>query len=180
MLLLFSGNYRLIRVPFLNRGYHHSGVYVSYGQLTLLILSLLIIGLLYLLLRQTYLGKALRATIQDRESAALSGINVEVMSVVAFSIGAVLIGMAGPLYGCIHYLYPATGYNITLMAITITIFAGVGRIHGIILAGWLLGLAESFAVIHLGANWREMVSAVILLSILTMKPYGILGDKEPP
>lgn len=178
MLFLFSGNYRLIRVSVFDRGYHYSGIYLGYGQLTLLILSLLTIILLYLLLRQTYLGKALRATIQDRESAALSGINVEVMGLVAFAIGAVLIGMAGPLYGCVHYLYPSTGYNITLVAITLTIFAGIGRIHGIILAGWLLGLAESFAVIHMGANWREMVSAVILLSVLAMKPYGILGDKE--
>ena len=178
MLFIFSGDYRLIRVPFLNQGYHFSGIYLSYGQLTLLSLSILIIGLLYLIMRQTYMGKALRATIQDKESAALSGINVKAMGILAFCIGAVLIGLAGPLYGCIHYLYPSTGYNVTLVAITITIFAGVGRMHGIILAGWLLGLAESLAVIHLGTSWREMVSAVMLLSILALRPYGILGDKE--
>ena len=178
MLYIFSGDYRLIRVPFLNQGYHLSEIYVSYGQLTLLVLSLLVIGLLYLIMRQTYMGKALRATIQDKESAALSGINVTAMGIVAFCIGAVLIGLAGPLYGCIHYLYPSTGHNVTLVAITITIFAGVGRMHGIILAGWLLGLAESFAVIHLGTSWREMVSAAMLLSILALKPYGILGKKE--
>ena len=178
MLFIFSGDYRLIRVPFLNQGYHLSEIYVSHGQLTLLVLSLLVIGLLYLIMRQTYMGKALRATIQDKESAALSGINVTAMGIVAFCIGAVLIGLAGPLYGCIHYLYPSTGHNVTLVAITITIFAGVGRMHGIILAGWLLGLAESFAVIHLGTSWREMVSAAMLLSILALKPYGILGKKE--
>ena len=178
MLFIFSGNYRLIRIPILNQGYHFSGTYLSFSQLTLLVLSLLVIGLLYLLMRQTYIGKALRATIQDKESAALSGVNVTAMGIFAFCIGAVLIGLAGPLYGSIRYLYPATGYNITLVAVTITIFAGVGRMHGIILAGWLLGLAESFAVIHLGASWREMVSAVILLTLLSLKPYGILGKSK--
>ena len=178
MLYTFSGNYRLIRIPVLNRGFHFPGVYLSYGQLTLLVLSLLVIGLLFLLMRYTYLGKALRATIQDKESAALAGINVTAMGTLAFCIGAVLIGLAGPLYGCIHYLYPSTGYTVTLVAVTITIFAGVGRMHGVILAGWILGLAESFAVIHLGTSWREMVSAVMLLSLLALKPYGILGKHE--
>lgn len=178
MLFAFSGNYRLIRIPVLNQGRHFSGIYLSYGQLTLLVLSLAVIGLLYLIMRQTYIGKALRATIQDKESAALSGINVRSMGIVAFCIGAALIGLAGPLYGCIRYLYPSTGYQVTLVAITITIFAGVGRMHGIILAGWLLGLAESFAVIHLGSSWREMVSAVMLLSLLALKPYGIFGKSE--
>lgn len=178
MLFCFSGNYRFIRIPSLNQGLHYLGFYLSYGQLTLLILSLLVICLLYLLMRGTYLGKALRATIQDKEAAALAGINVSAMGTLAFCIGAILIGIAGPLYGCTHYLYPSTGHQVTLLAITITIFAGVGRLHGVILAGWILGLAESFAVIVLGASWREIVSAVILLTLLALRPYGILGKNE--
>ena len=141
MLLCFSGDYRLIRVPVLNQGLRFQSFYISYGQLTLLLLSMLAIGLLYLLMQRTYLGKALRATIQDKDAAAMAGINVAVMGTLAFSLGAVLIGLAGPLYGCIHYLYPVSGRGATLLAVTITIFAGVGRMRGIILAGWILGLA---------------------------------------
>ncbi len=178
MLLFFSGDYRLIRVPALNQGLRFNTFYLSYGQFTLLALSLLVIGLLYLLMRRTYLGKALRATIQDREAAALAGINVGGMRVLAFAIGGVLIGLAGPLYGCIHYLYPTAGLQATLLAITITIFAGIGRMRGLILGGWILGFAESTAVVLLGASWREMVSAVILLTLLTLKPHGILGREE--
>lgn len=178
MLFLFSGNYRLIRIPSLNQGFRFRGFYMSYGHITLLLLSLIVIFLLYILMYQTYLGKALRATIQDKEAAALAGINVASMGTVAFCIGGILIGLAGPLYGCIHYLYPSTGHEATLLAITITIFAGVGRLSGIILAGWILGLAESFTVIFLGASWREMVAAVLLLTLLIFKPRGILGNRE--
>lgn len=178
MLFCFSADYRLIRVSALNRGLRFHTVYVSYGQFTLLALSLLVIGLLYLLMRHTYLGKALRATIQDREAAALAGINVGTMGVLAFAIGAVLIGLAGPLYGSIHYLFPTAGLQATLLAITITVFAGVGRVHGLILGGWILGLAESAAVVLWGASWREMVSAVMLLIVLTIKPHGIVGREE--
>jgi branched-chain amino acid transport system permease protein len=178
MLFLFSGDYRLVRVPILNKGLRFHGLYMSYGQLTLLLLSLAVIGLLYLLMNHTYLGKALRATIQDKESAALDGINVPVMGTVAFGIGAILIGLAGPLYGCTHYLYPSTGNQVTLLAVTITIFAGIGRMRGVILAGWMLGLAESASVILWGASWREMISAVMLLGLLMFKPRGLLGKGE--
>jgi len=175
MFFLFSGNYRLIRIPALNQGLRFSGVYISYSQFTLLILSLTVLGILYLIMYRTYLGKALRATIQDKEAAALAGINVTAMGTVAFCLGAILIGLAGPLYGCIHYLYPSSGHIATLLAITITIFAGIGRLGGIILAGWILGLAESFTVVLCGASWREMVSAVLLLTILSFRPHGIFG-----
>jgi len=178
MLFAFSGNYRLIGIPILNQGFRVPGFYVSYGQLTLLLLSLVIIGTLYVLMYRTYLGKAMRATIQDKDSAALAGINVTAMGTLAFCIGAVLIGLAGPLYGCIHYLYPSAGHGVTLIAITITIFAGVGRLSTIILAGWTLGLAESFTVVLCGASWREMVSAVLLLTLLAFRPHGIWGKGE--
>ena len=178
MLFCFSGDYRLIRIPILSQGFRIPGFYLSYGQLTLLLLSLITIGTLYVMMYRTYLGKALRATIQDKDAAALAGINVAAMGTLAFCIGAVLIGLAGPLYACIHYLYPSTGYEATLLAITITIFAGVGRLNGILLAGWILGLAESFTVVLCGASWREMVSSVLLLTLLTFRPHGILGKGE--
>ncbi|MGD9207826.1 MAG: branched-chain amino acid ABC transporter permease [Syntrophobacterales bacterium] len=178
MLFLFSGDYRLIRVPTFNQGLHFNTLYLSYGQLTLLTLSLVVIGLLYLLMRHTYLGKALRATIQDRESAALAGINVGGMGVLAFAIGATLIGLAGPLYGCVHYLFPTAGLQATLLAITITIFAGVGRIGGLIVGGWILGFAESTAVVLLGASWRELVGAVLLITLLALRPHGIFEREQ--
>jgi len=178
MLFFFSGDYRLIRVPLLNEGLRFHGLYLSYGQVTLLALSLLVIGLTYVLMHHTYLGKALRATIQDRESAALAGINVNTMGILAFAMGAVLIGLAGPLFGSIHYLYPTAGLQATLIAVTITIFAGVGQIRSLILGGWILGFAESCAVVALGASWRELVSAVMLLTLLALRPYGILGNEE--
>ena len=178
MLFCFSGDYRLIQVPVLSRGFAWQRLYISYGQLTLLVLSLLVIVVLYGLMRHTYVGKALRATIQDKEAASLAGINVVAMEKLAFGIGAALIGLAGPLYGCTHYLYPATGHEVTLMAVTITIFAGVGRMRGVLLAGWALGLAEACAVVLWGASWREMVAAVLLLAVLAVKPKGILGSLE--
>lgn len=174
LLYIFSADYRLIQpasahmVPF-----PALGLILTETQITLLILSLIATGVVHLWLTRTFEGKALRATIQNREAARLVGINLGRMRTVAFAVGGLLIGLAGPLYGQTLYLYPAGGLEATLIAITLTIFAGVGRIPTLLVGGWVLGLAESWAALALGANWRELVSALLLLLLLILRPEGL-------
>jgi branched-chain amino acid transport system permease protein len=175
MLVSFSANYRLLRVPANPLEFPGLHLFVTQTQVLLVGLSLLATASLYLLWRKTFLGKALRATLQDREAARLSGINVEHMSLIGFSIGGMLIGLAGPLYAQRQYLHPFGGMEATLIAIIITIFAGVGRIRGILLGGWILGMVESVTVFALGTSWRELVSAVILIVLVVLRPAGVLS-----
>jgi branched-chain amino acid transport system permease protein len=139
-------------------------------------LSLLATASVYLMLRKTFLGKALRATIQDREAAKLAGIHVGHMSVIAFAIGGGLIGLAGPLYARTAYLHPFGGTEATLIAIIITIFAGMGHIRSILLGGWTLGFVESLTVYTLGSSWRELVTALLLITLLLLRPQGFLPE----
>ena len=175
MLVAFSADYRLIQ-PESVRLFQLPGVPITLteNQLMVLFLSLAATGLVHWMLHSTFLGKALRAAIQDRQAALLAGINVRTMGLAAFGFGGMLTGLAGPLYAQTMYLYPAGGLEATLIAIVITIFAGVGRTRGILLGGWLLGVSESLAAFFLGAGWRELVSAVLLISLLIIKPQGIL------
>jgi branched-chain amino acid transport system permease protein len=124
------------------------------------------------------LGKALRATIQDREAAQVAGINVQHLALVAFGLGGLLIGLAGPLFAQAMYLYPAAGTEATMIAIVVTIFAGLGRVRTILWGGWLLGLAQSAAVFTLGSRWRELVSATLLILLLYFRPEGISLKKK--
>lgn len=175
MLFFFSANYRLIHVlaPSLELPDLH--VFITQTQFILVGLSLLVTGSIYLLWRKTFLGKALRATIQDREAARLAGINVEHMSLIAFVLGGMLIGLVGPLYAQREYLHPFGGMEATLIGVIITIFAGVGRIRGILLGGWILGIVESVTVFFLGANWRELISALVLIMLIVIRPEGVLS-----
>jgi branched-chain amino acid transport system permease protein len=134
-------------------------------------------GLVHLFLHRTFMGKALRATIQDREGAALAGIKVEQMQLIAFGLGGALIGLAGPLFASNMYLYPAGGMEATLIAIIITIAAGVGRTRSLLVGGWLLGSSESLAILFLGTSWRELISPAILILILVWRPEGISAKK---
>ena len=149
-------------------------------QILLLTLSLVSTALLYVLLRKTFLGKALRATMQDREAAALAGIDIKSMNRIAFALGGLLIGLAGPLFGRTTYLYPAGGTEATLIAVIITIFAGIGRTRSILVGGWFLGMVESTTAFALGSNWREGVSALLLIALLIWKPRGIFSDASEP
>lgn len=174
MLIAFSADYRIIQSTGLPFEFPSTGLLITQTQILLVGTSLAATTALYLVLRKTFLGKALRATIQDREAARLAGINVGRMSAITFAMGGVLIGLAGPLYARTAYLHPSGGTEATLIAIIITIFAGIGRVRGILLGGWALGIAESSAVYVLGTGWRELVSALLLISLLVLRPQGIL------
>lgn len=166
-LALFSADYRLVVLPPVTLwGGEGRAVLLTLNQGLLLLLSLVIVLSLHLFLHHTFVGKALRATIQNREAAALAGIRTDKMRLLAFALGGALIGLAGPLWAANMYLYPAGGTEATLVAIIITIVAGVGRTRPLLLCGWLLGLAEAIGIWFLGSSWRELVSAAVLLGIL--------------
>ena len=178
MLVLFSADYRLIRPELANFTFLGTDFPISFNQISLVLLSLLATGAVHVLMHHTFLGKALRATIQDSEAAQVAGINVKRMAFFAFGLGGMLIGLAGPLYGENMYLYPTAGTGATLIAIILTIFAGVGRIRTLLLGGWLLGLAESATILTLGSRWRELVAAAVLLVLLALRPEGISARRN--
>ena len=178
MLVLFSADYRLIRPEFTHFSFLGTNFPFSTNQILLVLLSLLATGAIHVLMHYTFLGKALRATIQDPEAAQVAGINIKLMAFVAFGLGGMLIGLAGPLYGENMYLYPTAGTGATLIAIILTIFAGVGRIRTLLIGGWLLGLAESATILTLGSRWRELVAAAVLLILLTFRPEGISTRRQ--
>jgi branched-chain amino acid transport system permease protein len=177
LLFVFSADYLLIPSSDSSLRLPRFDAVVSLTQIYLLLSSFLATTVLYLTLRKTYLGKALRATIQNCEAAALAGIPIENMRFIAFAMGGVLIGLAGPLFGQTLYLHPSGGMEVTFTAIVITIIAGIGSIKGILWGGWIIGLAETFTSYYLGASWREMVSALILIILLLWRPEGVLSQK---
>ncbi len=174
----FSADYRLLQLNWPAVRLPGLDLTFPLSQEVLMILALLATGAVHLVLKHTFMGKALRATIQDREAAQTAGINIHRMALVSFGLGGLLIGLAGPLLAQNMYLYPAAGSEATMIAIVVTIFAGLGRIRTILLGGWLLGLAQSAAVFTLGSKWRELVSAGLLILLLYFRPEGIALKKE--
>jgi branched-chain amino acid transport system permease protein len=170
MLAAFSADYRIVVSGPSALRLAGLDVVLTGTQIWLVGLSLLVATALYLLLNRTFLGKALRATIQGSEAARLAGIQPGRMRAVAYGLGGALIGLAGPLYARTAYLHPYAGIEATLTAIVVTLVAGAMSIRTILLGGWLLGLTETLCSYLFGSSWRELVSALVLLTLLIVRP----------
>ena len=139
------------------------------------VLSLLAVLLLDQLLHRTYLGKAIRATAQNRAAALLAGVNTDQMALVAFGIGTALAGVAGVALSLIYSFYPTVHIFWVVKAFLIVVLGGVGNIRGTLAAAFLLGLAESLFGTFVSFRWVDFSVYVLLLLILLVRPQGLYG-----
>ncbi|MBN1429478.1 MAG: branched-chain amino acid ABC transporter permease [Anaerolineae bacterium] len=158
-------------------GFDIGDIHVRYSQVVILVSSLLIMAALYLLVRYTRLGKAMRAVAEDKEAAALMGIDINQIISRTFLIGSMLAGVAGVMMG-MYYLQIRTtmGFVPGIKAFTAAVLGGIGNIPGAMLGGYVLGLAEAIGLQFLPAVYKDVVAFGILVLILIFKPTGILGE----
>jgi branched-chain amino acid transport system permease protein len=176
-LQLWSADIRNISVAWMENPLGLAGVYISLGEIVTFAVSFLAVLALYFFLRRTKLGKAIRITAIDRDAAALSGINVERVDLLAYSIGGALAGLGGPLLGMLSFVSPGTGITITVKAFILTVLAGVGSIPGLIVAGMILGVGEALTVTFVSSSFRELFGFALFLVILLIRPSGLFGQR---
>jgi branched-chain amino acid transport system permease protein len=136
------------------------------------------IAALYAFMRFTFLGKALRAVAQDRETAGLMGINPNLLIALTIVIASALAGMAGALLGPVLVLTPFAGATVIVKAFAIVIIGGFGNMQGTILAGILVGIIEAFTVQYLGSGLIDLVVFVLLLVMLVLRPTGLIAERK--
>ncbi|MBI2562980.1 MAG: branched-chain amino acid ABC transporter permease [candidate division NC10 bacterium] len=151
------------------------GVMISVERLMVIpIAGVLVLGL-YLFITKTRIGSAMRAIEQDREAAALQGVNVHVVNGLAFAIGFALAAASGALIAPIFKLDPMMGELPLLKAFIIIILGGLGSIPGAILGGLMLGLIDSIVATALGAEPAFLLSFVFIILLLLFRPTGLFG-----
>ena len=173
----FTADFRLIAVPAWDRGIRLLGLRVAAGRLLIAVTALIVLAALHLLFTRTFLGKSLRAVGQDRQGAALAGIDPMRVDRMALALGGALAGATGPLFAATQYVTPSAGMGPTLTAIVLTIFGGVGSMSGLLLGGLLLGLAEALASWAGCGMWRDLTSLGILLLLLRWRGTGLAGRR---
>jgi branched-chain amino acid transport system permease protein len=135
---------------------------------------------LTLFVRHTKMGKAMRATAQDREAAQMMGINIERVIMATFFIGGALAGAAGMVVGIYlntgRYLM---GFDAGLQAFTAAVVGGIGNIPGAVLGGYLIGFLSAFSDQYLSAAWTRATVFALLILFLVFRPSGILGEQVP-
>ena len=175
--MIWSDEWRIIQSPFAHITIKVFGVNMPLDYLIIIITTVITLILLFLFLRRTRLGKAMRATSQNRKGAMLIGINVERMDMLSFGIGAGLAGAAGTLWVVSGQVFnPYMGSIPAVKAFAIVIIGGLGSIPGAVIGGLIYGIAENFAILTLGGAWKDAISFIILILVLIVKPTGIFGE----
>jgi branched-chain amino acid transport system permease protein len=158
------------------------GVEVSAKQVAVIALAVLMMAGLQLFITRTKLGKAMRATAQDRDAAQLMGIDINTTIAVTFLIGSALAGAAGFVSGVYYgttWFY--NGFEAGLKAFTAAVLGGIGNVAGAMLGGFLIGLIEALATQYIpnGAQWTNVVVFSVLVLVLIFRPSGLLGESLP-
>ena len=153
---------------------------LSATRALVIVSAIILMIVLQYLVRNTRLGKAMRAVSIDREAAAMMGVNVDQVIVFTFFVGSALAGAGGVLTGLVftriwHYM----GFTAGLKGFTAAVLGGIGNIPGAMLGGFILGLAETFAVGFISSTYKDVVAFLVLVIVLLIRPRGLLGARIP-
>ena len=174
-LLLFSADYRTVQTPYTFSSFRLGALYFSVPRLIAFALAMLLSAALEIFLRATDLGKAMRAAAQNRDVAMLMGINPDRVFGVAVGLALALAGAAGSLLMPFYPAYPSVGQVFVLFAFVAVVLGTLGNVRGALIAGLMMGLAESLGVQFVGADAGLIVVFAMLLVTLAVRPGGLYG-----
>ncbi len=158
-------------------GFHFGNVVVSYMQIYIVLITAALLICLNLLVFKTRIGKAMRATAQDKVMSALVGINSNKIISLTFAIGAGLAAAAGIMvgfyYGSVNY---SMGFVPGIKAFAAAVLGGIGNITGAMVGGLIIGMVEIFAAGYLSSEYKDVFAFIILIAVLYFRPTGIMGE----
>ncbi|MEE1261877.1 branched-chain amino acid ABC transporter permease [Ruminococcus sp.] len=171
MLMIFTADARHIVASYSMMTVSVGALEVSVLHLVLFAISLVSILSLSAFLKYTHTGRAIRATSDDSDAAALSGVNISKVYSIAMGIAMASAAVAGLCVGMKWTYYPSSGGSYLLIAFVVVVIGGMGSVPGTMVAGVLFGLAQVIG----GANYGLLISYVMLLIVLVIRPKGIFG-----
>jgi branched-chain amino acid transport system permease protein len=154
------------------------GAVLTYQRLYVILAAVVLLSALWLFLRRSKFGWALRACAQDREAAALQGMSINHTARLAMFIGAALAGVAGALTAPLVAPTPYMGHPVIITAFIIIIVGGVGSLEGAVLAAILYGFVSTFVTTMYDGTLASIVGLLLMLVVLIVKPTGLFGAKE--
>ncbi len=177
-LLAWGGVAKAIVTPFPDAPLVIGPVSISWLRLFVLVVALMLIVGSYLVIQRTKLGKAMRATFQDTETAALMGVNINGIYTATFALGSGLAAAAGALLGPVFLVTPSMGDLASLKAFAIVILGGLGNITGATIGGFILAFVEEIGAGYISSGYRDAMGFLIIIVVLLLKPTGLFARAE--
>jgi branched-chain amino acid transport system permease protein len=169
---------KAVSTPFPEAPLQLGPVSISWLRLFVLLVGFVLIIGMYVLIDRTRLGRAIRATFQDSDTAALMGVNVKGIYTATFALGSGLAAAAGALLGPVFVVTPTMGDLAALKAFAIVILGGLGNITGAAIGGFILAFAEELGAGYVSSGYRDAMGFLIIILVLLFKPTGLFARVE--
>lgn len=176
-LLLFGADYFSVKTPYQTMTWAVAGLSISVPRLVATVVMILSAMGLYLFLRYTDFGKAIRAAAQDGTTARLMGINVDRVYMVTFAIGTAFVGLAGCVLIPVYYVFPTVGMDFVLVAFVVVVLGELGSLPGAVIGGFLIGVVEQFSGFFMDTSLRQIVYFAFFIIVLVLRPAGLFGQR---
>jgi branched-chain amino acid transport system permease protein len=173
----FTGIYRQAQPGYLTDAFFIRDFLVPTGQFYAAVLSLILLGGLWLFLRYTRVGYGIRATMQNRVAAQLVGVNVRRVSAISFGLSMALAGASGALMSYLFPFFPFRHWQWIAVLLALVVLGGMGSLKGAVIGALLLGVASSLVVDQIGPGWGPMAFYAALFGILLIRPSGLFGKE---
>jgi branched-chain amino acid transport system permease protein len=177
MLVAFTADYQAVNLANPLGTLKIGPVYLPGDRVAAMVLALLLTLLLYRMLRDSRIGRAIVAVRMDREAAALMGVDVKHINAITFAVGAFMAGAAGALLSIIFPISPLNGPLFLGKAFVVCVLGGLGSVPGAMVGGLVLGVIESFGSYWLGPEHAITLSFGLLLVLLFVRPSGLMGRR---
>jgi branched-chain amino acid transport system permease protein len=174
-LIFWKGDFRTVRTSYSMSSLEVFEIIISVPRLVAFCAALLSIIILYNFLKFTYVGKALRAIVEDHSVARLMGVAVEKHYLLAFGLGTMFTALGGVLLVPFSSVYPTVGVPFTLLAFVVVVLGGLGSMSGTFLAGLFIGVVESFGGTFVSPALKEAIYFAIFILVLLIRPQGLFG-----
>jgi branched-chain amino acid transport system permease protein len=176
-LRIFAPDIRVIITSYSEVSIKIGGISIPAIRMVIFLFALAVTGALFLFLKKTRIGNAIRAASQNRKAAITMGIDIREIFAVAFGIGIAITGVGGSLLAIVSPINPLMGISFVLKAFVVSVLGGVGSLRGAFIGGILLGLCENYSSLFISSNVKNAIAAVILILILIVRPKGIFGER---
>jgi branched-chain amino acid transport system permease protein len=166
---------RVVNTSYSNSSWTVFGYQITLVRLWAFLLSLAALGLLFVLLNRTKFGRAVRASVQNPESARLLGVRAERVSAFGFGIGSATAAAAGSVYAMLYPFNPGSHYDLISRLLSIVLLGGLGSIGGAVLGALIVSVSSAVVASTISPTWSEMTFFIILLAVLLIRPRGLFG-----
>ena len=177
MTVVWTADPRTVVTPYTAWVLTPVGLNISFTRLIAFLIAVLSAVGVFLFLKRTRIGTAVRAASEDMESTTLMGINPHWVNAVVFAIGIGLAGTAGVGLATVYSFDPMYGFTFVIMSVIALAFGGMGNVFGALLGGIILGLLQSLGAYFIGSGWADAICFGVFLLVLVFRPQGLFGKK---